>query len=74
VSEPKKFSQKLKVHFEDFWNITDTISIVLFVTGIVFRFIPYKSGYGKVSYHKRIGPVYNANYDLLTVPIIVKHQ
>ncbi|KAK2153339.1 hypothetical protein LSH36_300g04094, partial [Paralvinella palmiformis] len=48
VSEPKKLSQKLKVHFEDFWNISDTLAIILFVSGCVLRLIPSKSGYGKL--------------------------
>ena len=49
VSEPNKFCQKLKVHFEDFWNISDMLVIVLFVAGCVLCLIPAKSGYGKVN-------------------------
>ncbi|KAM8960568.1 transient receptor potential cation channel subfamily M member 6 [Pelodytes ibericus] len=37
MSEPGKFSQKVKVWLNEYWNLTDTIAIILFVTGFGLR-------------------------------------
>uniref|UniRef100_A0A8C3I6R8 non-specific serine/threonine protein kinase n=1 Tax=Chrysemys picta bellii TaxID=8478 RepID=A0A8C3I6R8_CHRPI len=37
ISEPGKFSQKVKVWIYEYWNFTDSIAIILFVTGFGLR-------------------------------------
>ncbi|XP_029471842.1 transient receptor potential cation channel subfamily M member 6 [Rhinatrema bivittatum] len=37
ISEPGKFNHKVKVWINEYWNITDSIAIVLFVTGFGLR-------------------------------------
>ncbi|KAL0979667.1 hypothetical protein UPYG_G00188000 [Umbra pygmaea] len=37
VSEPRKPSQKLKVWFGEYWNISDFLAILLFLVGLVLR-------------------------------------
>ncbi|XP_069085230.1 transient receptor potential cation channel subfamily M member 6 [Pleurodeles waltl] len=37
ISEPGKFSQKVKVWINEYWNVTDSIAIILFVTGFGLR-------------------------------------
>uniref|UniRef100_A0ABM5FSE4 non-specific serine/threonine protein kinase n=1 Tax=Pogona vitticeps TaxID=103695 RepID=A0ABM5FSE4_9SAUR len=37
ILEPGKFSQKVKVWIYEYWNFTDTIAIVLFMTGFGLR-------------------------------------
>ncbi|KAM9137635.1 transient receptor potential cation channel subfamily M member 6 isoform 3-T3 [Pangshura tecta] len=37
ISEPGKFSQKVKVWLYEYWNFTDSIAIILFVTGFGLR-------------------------------------
>ncbi|KAM4807976.1 transient receptor potential cation channel subfamily M member 6 [Rhinophrynus dorsalis] len=37
MSEPGKFSQKVKVWINEYWNLTDFIAILLFVTGFGLR-------------------------------------
>ncbi|XP_075454440.1 transient receptor potential cation channel subfamily M member 6 isoform X6 [Ascaphus truei] len=37
MSEPGKFSQKVKVWINEYWNVTDSIAIILFVTGFGLR-------------------------------------
>uniref|UniRef100_UPI0037E96C00 transient receptor potential cation channel subfamily M member 6 n=1 Tax=Semicossyphus pulcher TaxID=241346 RepID=UPI0037E96C00 len=51
MSEPRKLSQKLKVWFLEYWNITDFIAILLFLVGLVMRFHadPYHTA-GRISY------------------------
>ncbi|XP_072421535.1 transient receptor potential cation channel subfamily M member 7 isoform X3 [Chiloscyllium punctatum] len=38
MSEAGKISQKIKVYFSDYFNITDTLAIVLFFVGLGLRF------------------------------------
>ncbi|XP_018411159.1 PREDICTED: transient receptor potential cation channel subfamily M member 3 isoform X4 [Nanorana parkeri] len=51
MSEPGKLLQKFKVWLQEYWNVTDLISILLFSIGMVFRLQeqPYSS-YGRVIY------------------------
>ncbi|XP_028911360.1 transient receptor potential cation channel subfamily M member 6 isoform X3 [Ornithorhynchus anatinus] len=37
ISEPGKFSQKVKVWIHEYWNLTDTIAIILFTIGFSLR-------------------------------------
>ncbi|XP_030647683.1 transient receptor potential cation channel subfamily M member 6 [Chanos chanos] len=37
VSEPRKFSKKLKVWFSEYWNFSDFIAILLFLVGFILR-------------------------------------
>ncbi|XP_053156463.1 transient receptor potential cation channel subfamily M member 6 [Hemicordylus capensis] len=37
ISEPGKFSQKVKVWIYEYWNFTDSIAIILFMTGFGLR-------------------------------------
>ncbi|XP_062874411.1 transient receptor potential cation channel subfamily M member 6 [Trichomycterus rosablanca] len=37
VSEPRRFSKKLKVWFSEYWNINDFVAILLFFTGMGLR-------------------------------------
>uniref|UniRef100_A0A8D2J4G9 non-specific serine/threonine protein kinase n=1 Tax=Varanus komodoensis TaxID=61221 RepID=A0A8D2J4G9_VARKO len=37
ISEPGKFSQKVKVWIYEYWNFTDSIAILLFMTGFGLR-------------------------------------
>ncbi|XP_053328412.1 transient receptor potential cation channel subfamily M member 6 [Spea bombifrons] len=37
MSEPGKFSQKVKVWLDEYWNLTDAIAIILFVAGFGLR-------------------------------------
>ncbi|XP_070618463.1 transient receptor potential cation channel subfamily M member 7 isoform X3 [Erythrolamprus reginae] len=53
LSEAGKISQKVKVWFNDYFNISDTIAIVMFFIGFVLRFG------AKGNFHER---TYNENY------------
>ncbi|XP_060119491.1 transient receptor potential cation channel subfamily M member 6-like [Heteronotia binoei] len=37
ISEPGKFSQKVKVWIYEYWNFTDSVAIILFMTGFGLR-------------------------------------
>ncbi|XP_044143751.1 transient receptor potential cation channel subfamily M member 6 isoform X3 [Bufo gargarizans] len=37
MSEPGKYSQKVKVWLNEYWNVTDFIAIILFVVGFALR-------------------------------------
>uniref|UniRef100_A0ACB8ERJ1 Uncharacterized protein n=1 Tax=Sphaerodactylus townsendi TaxID=933632 RepID=A0ACB8ERJ1_9SAUR len=37
ISEPGKFSQKVKVWIFEYWNFTDSVAIILFMTGFGLR-------------------------------------
>ncbi|XP_077200880.1 transient receptor potential cation channel subfamily M member 6 isoform X2 [Paroedura picta] len=37
ISEPGKFSQKVKVWIYEYWNFTDSLAIILFMTGFGLR-------------------------------------
>ncbi|XP_073399830.1 transient receptor potential cation channel subfamily M member 3 [Dendrobates tinctorius] len=51
MSEPGKLLQKFKVWSQEYWNVTDLISILLFSIGMIFRLQeqPFSS-YGRVIY------------------------
>nr|XP_046242836.1 transient receptor potential cation channel subfamily M member 6 isoform X2 [Scatophagus argus] len=51
MSEPRKLSQKLKIWFSEYWNISDFIAIVLFLAGLAMRWHgnPYWTA-GRISY------------------------
>ncbi|CAJ1067967.1 transient receptor potential cation channel subfamily M member 6 isoform X3 [Xyrichtys novacula] len=51
MSEPRKLSQKLKIWFSEYWNISDFIAILLFLAGLVMRLSaePYRTA-GRISY------------------------
>ncbi|XP_010788394.1 transient receptor potential cation channel subfamily M member 6-like [Notothenia coriiceps] len=51
MSEPRKLSQKLKVWFSEYWNISDFIAILLFMAGLALRWHanPYRTA-GRISY------------------------
>ncbi|NXY05428.1 TRPM6 protein, partial [Pteruthius melanotis] len=37
ISEPRKFRQKVKVWIYEYWNFTDSVAIILFMTGFGLR-------------------------------------
>lgn len=51
MSEPRKLSQKLKIWFSEYWNISDVIAILLFLAGLTLRWYanPYRTA-GRISY------------------------
>lgn len=51
MSEPRKLSQKLKIWFSEYWNLSDFIAILLFLAGLVMRWHanPYWTA-GRISY------------------------
>uniref|UniRef100_A0A671VW12 non-specific serine/threonine protein kinase n=1 Tax=Sparus aurata TaxID=8175 RepID=A0A671VW12_SPAAU len=51
MSAPRKLSQKLKVWFSEYWNVSDFIAILLFLAGLVMRLHanPYQTA-GRISY------------------------
>lgn len=51
MSEPGKLLQKFKVWLQEYWNVTDLISILLFTLGMILRLQeqPFSS-YGRVIY------------------------
>lgn len=51
MSEPRKLSQKLKVWFCEYWNVSDFLAILLFLAGLVLRCHagPYRTA-GRISY------------------------
>ncbi|KAJ0068044.1 hypothetical protein NL108_015095, partial [Boleophthalmus pectinirostris] len=51
MSEPRKLSQKLKIWFSEYWNISDFIAIILFVFGFLLRWYsePYLTA-GRICY------------------------
>lgn len=51
MSEPRKLSQKLKIWFSEYWNISDFIAILLFLAGLAMRWHadPYWKA-GRISY------------------------
>ncbi|CAG5922165.1 unnamed protein product [Menidia menidia] len=51
MSEPRNLSQKLKIWFSEYWNISDFISIILFLVGFAMRWNtnPYKTA-GRIAY------------------------
>ncbi|XP_077989060.1 transient receptor potential cation channel subfamily M member 3-like [Glandiceps talaboti] len=44
------FGTKLKVFYNDYWNIVDTLAIAFFIAGVVLRFIPTTLAQSKVVY------------------------
>lgn len=51
MSEPRKLSQKLKIWFSEYWNVSDFIAIVLFLAGLTLRW--HTGAYqvaGRISY------------------------
>ncbi|XP_031704839.1 transient receptor potential cation channel subfamily M member 6 isoform X3 [Anarrhichthys ocellatus] len=51
MSEPRKLSQKLKIWFSEYWNVSDVIAILLFLAGLTLRWHadPYRTA-GRISY------------------------
>ncbi|XP_071780163.2 transient receptor potential cation channel subfamily M member 6 [Centroberyx gerrardi] len=51
MSEPRKLSQKLKVWFSEYWNVSDFIAILLFLAGLALRWHadPFRTA-GRISY------------------------
>ncbi|XP_068422965.1 transient receptor potential cation channel subfamily M member 6 isoform X2 [Clinocottus analis] len=51
MSEPRKLSQKLKIWFSEYWNISEIIAILLFLAGFTLRWHanPYRTA-GRISY------------------------
>uniref|UniRef100_A0A8C5G255 Ion transport domain-containing protein n=1 Tax=Gouania willdenowi TaxID=441366 RepID=A0A8C5G255_GOUWI len=51
MSEPRKLSQKLKVWFAEYWNLSDFIAILLFLAGLTLRWCsdPYRTA-GHIAY------------------------
>ncbi|XP_028312748.1 transient receptor potential cation channel subfamily M member 6-like isoform X3 [Gouania willdenowi] len=51
MSEPRKLSQKLKVWFAEYWNLSDFIAILLFLAGLTLRWCsdPYRTA-GRIAY------------------------
>ncbi|XP_037633258.1 transient receptor potential cation channel subfamily M member 6 isoform X1 [Sebastes umbrosus] len=51
MSEPRKLSQKLKIWFSEYWNVSDFIAILLFLAGLALRWHadPYRRA-GRISY------------------------
>lgn len=51
MSEPRKLSQKLKVWFCEYWNVSDFLAILLFLAGLALRWLPepYRTA-GRISY------------------------
>lgn len=51
MSEPRKLSQKLKVWFSEYWNISDFTAILLFMAGLTMRWRaePYRTA-GRIAY------------------------
>uniref|UniRef100_A0A3Q2CCJ8 Uncharacterized protein n=1 Tax=Cyprinodon variegatus TaxID=28743 RepID=A0A3Q2CCJ8_CYPVA len=51
MSEPRKLRQKLKVWFSEYWNISDFVAILLFLFGLVMRWLgdPYHTA-GRIAY------------------------
>ncbi|KAM8886032.1 transient receptor potential cation channel subfamily M member 6 isoform 2-T4 [Spinachia spinachia] len=51
MSEPRKLSQKLKIWFSEYWNISDVIAILFFLTGLTLRWYanPYRAA-GRIIY------------------------
>ncbi|KAM9330708.1 transient receptor potential cation channel subfamily M member 6 [Gastrophryne carolinensis] len=39
MSEPEKFSQKVKVWLNEYWNLTDSVAIILFFIGFALRWM-----------------------------------
>ncbi|XP_037831421.1 transient receptor potential cation channel subfamily M member 6 isoform X4 [Kryptolebias marmoratus] len=49
MSEPRKLSQKLKIWFSEYWNISDFIAIALFLFGFSMRWFGDRTT-GRISY------------------------
>ncbi|KAM4616830.1 transient receptor potential cation channel subfamily M member 6 [Polymixia lowei] len=51
MSEPRRLSQKLKIWFSEYWNISDFVAILLFLAGLALRWHrdPYRTA-GRISY------------------------
>ncbi|XP_045897415.1 transient receptor potential cation channel subfamily M member 6-like, partial [Micropterus dolomieu] len=51
MSEPRKLSQKLKIWFSEYWNVSDFIAVLLFLAGLAMRWFanPYRTA-GRISY------------------------
>uniref|UniRef100_A0A8D0AD59 non-specific serine/threonine protein kinase n=1 Tax=Sander lucioperca TaxID=283035 RepID=A0A8D0AD59_SANLU len=51
MSEPRKLSQKLKIWFSEYWNVSDFVAILLFLAGLALRWHedPYRTA-GRISY------------------------
>uniref|UniRef100_A0AAQ4QVV8 non-specific serine/threonine protein kinase n=1 Tax=Gasterosteus aculeatus aculeatus TaxID=481459 RepID=A0AAQ4QVV8_GASAC len=51
MSEPRQLSQKLKIWFSEYWNISDIIAILFFLTGLTLRWHanPYRTA-GRIIY------------------------
>ncbi|CAL8248689.1 unnamed protein product [Merluccius merluccius] len=50
MSEPRKLSQKLKIWFSEYWNVSDFIAIVLFMAGLTLRWHTTYKEAGRISY------------------------
>uniref|UniRef100_A0A4W5L6X9 non-specific serine/threonine protein kinase n=1 Tax=Hucho hucho TaxID=62062 RepID=A0A4W5L6X9_9TELE len=68
MSEPRKPSQKLKVWFGEYWNVTDFLAIVLFLVGLGLRWDSgsYRTA-GRITYCLDIIFWYVRVLDLLAV-------
>uniref|UniRef100_A0A6Q2Z6A6 non-specific serine/threonine protein kinase n=1 Tax=Esox lucius TaxID=8010 RepID=A0A6Q2Z6A6_ESOLU len=68
MSEPRKPSQKLKVWFGEYWNISDFLAILLFLAGLVLRWLSetYRTA-GRITYCLDIIFWYVRVLDLLAV-------
>lgn len=51
MSEPRRLSHKLKIWFSEYWNISDSVGILLFMIGLSMRWYPdpYKTA-GRICY------------------------
>lgn len=51
MSEPRNLSQKLKIWFSEYWNVSDFIAVLLFLAGLAMRWFanPYRTA-GRISY------------------------
>uniref|UniRef100_A0A3Q3XCR1 non-specific serine/threonine protein kinase n=1 Tax=Mola mola TaxID=94237 RepID=A0A3Q3XCR1_MOLML len=51
MSEPRKLSQKLKIWFSEYWNISEFVAILLFLAGLAMRWHadPYRRA-GQICY------------------------
>ena len=50
MSEPRKFSKKLKVWFSEYWNVSDFVAIFLFLVGFALRWDPSWRVTGRIIY------------------------
>uniref|UniRef100_H3AK46 non-specific serine/threonine protein kinase n=1 Tax=Latimeria chalumnae TaxID=7897 RepID=H3AK46_LATCH len=52
MSEPAKFTQKIKIWFSEYWNLTESLAIVLFAIGFGLRWVepPLRTA-GRIIYY-----------------------